>query len=314
MGSNATAPNVDILLGTYNGERFLGEQLRSIEAQTFSSWRVIARDDGSSDGTRSMLEEFGHRYGERFQLITDDAGRLGPAGNFGRLLAASTAPFVCFCDQDDVWLPEKVATLVEAAQTRPTNQPLLVHSDLEVVDDALRPVSPSFWAFEGISPSRDSLNQLLVQNCVTGCACLINDRLREIALPVPPAAIMHDWWLALVAAACGEIRPVPAALVRYRQHGSNDTGAKRWGPALWLGHARGLLRPGPYRKKAANYRAQAAALDSVPHGGHRPLRRKLASDFARLAERPYLARVRFVLQNQILMTGFLRNILWLRSV
>src|SRR5829696_7008565 len=94
----------DILLATFNGARFLPEQLASIEAQTHGGWRLIVRDDGSDDGTRSIIEAFAERHGERVRFLRDGRSQLGACGNFAALLEASDAPYFMFCDQDDVWL------------------------------------------------------------------------------------------------------------------------------------------------------------------------------------------------------------------
>jgi len=158
---------------------------------------------------------------------------LGPAMAFGRVLAETTAPFVCFCDQDDVWLPEKLATtvgLLEQLARATGGGPLLVHSDLAVVDASLLPVAASFDRYQNLGArSRTALRHLLVQNSVTGCTVCMNRSLVDLVVPIPAEAVMHDWWTALVAAAFGRIVYHPAALVNYRQHGSNVRGARRLG-------------------------------------------------------------------------------------
>ncbi len=222
----------DILLATFNGASHLAAQLDSLLSQTEASWRLLVRDDGSSDATPRIIASYRDRYPERIVVIDEGGERLGPAGNFARLLGVATAGRIMFCDQDDVWLPEKIAvtgrkmTELEGAAGRET--PLLVHTDLAVVDGELRPLAPSLWRFQGVDPEKGGgLNRLLVQNCATGCTVMINRALRDLALPIPPGAMMHDWWLALVAAAFGRIGHVPEPTVLYRQHGANDTGARR---------------------------------------------------------------------------------------
>ncbi|HEX2854924.1 MAG TPA: glycosyltransferase family 2 protein [Opitutaceae bacterium] len=302
---------VDILLATYNGGRFLAEQLRSLEEQTFRNWRLIARDDGSTDGTRALLAEFQARHPGTVRLLEDGAGRLGVAGNYARLLAASTADLGLFCDQDDCWLPDKIERLrAIAAQKENPEIPFLVHSDLEVTDRNLRTVAASFWRYQHIDPARCAWSQLLVQNVVTGCACLFNAALRRAALPLPPEAIMHDWWLALVAASSGNLVWTREPTVRYRQHDANDTGAKRWGPGHWLHHARGALTRETYREKLRAYQRQAAALARHEAAPIPPPVRATLAEFAGLEKsRPYFSRVRFLRRHRIVKTGMLRNLL-----
>jgi rhamnosyltransferase len=159
--------------------------------------------------------------------------RLGVIGNFGALLQhahRSGAEYVFSSDQDDVWQPTKLSrsldlmARLEAEHGRDT--PLLVHSDLAVVDQALRPLHPSFLRYQGIqNEEADPLEVLLVQNYVTGCASLLNRPLLALALPIPACCIMHDWWIAQCAAARGAIGFIPDPTILYRQHGANQIGA-----------------------------------------------------------------------------------------
>src|SRR5262245_40587271 len=109
----AADSTIDILLATYNGAAYLAEQLDSIEAQTHPNWRLIARDDGSTDGTLAVIETFRARHSEKVVVLRDEDGNIGLVQNFSRLMEASTAPYAAFCDQDDVWLPEKLSLCLE---------------------------------------------------------------------------------------------------------------------------------------------------------------------------------------------------------
>lgn len=225
--------SVDILLATYQGEAFLAEQLDSLFAQTDADWRLVARDDGSTDGTRRLLERAAATHPGRVVVLPADGRRLGASGSFGFLLEQSEAPYVMFCDQDDVWLPGKVATTLAAMRsleaTHGPGTPLLVNTDLKVVDERLGVIDESLWHYQRIHPGRlDRLSRVLMQNFATGCATMANRPLVALAAPVPAAAVMHDWWLALAATAFGKVAPLREATVLYRQHGRNDVGASRW--------------------------------------------------------------------------------------
>jgi glycosyltransferase involved in cell wall biosynthesis len=224
---------IDILLATYNGETYLPEQLNSLLAQTRRGWRLLVRDDGSSDGTREILENYRSRHPGLIMIIPSEGQTLGACGNFGRLLERSDAPYVMLCDQDDVWLPDKIETTLAAMRELEREHggttPLLVHTDLEVVDERLTVICESLWRFQSTEPQRlIKLNRLLLQNLATGCTIMINRTLRDLALPVPKQAWMHDWWLVLVATALGRVAAVASPTVLYRQHGQNDCGALRW--------------------------------------------------------------------------------------
>ena len=307
---------VDILMATYNGERFLEAQLASLESQTHEQWRLIVRDDGSTDATNEILGAFAARNPARVVRIRDERGRLGAGGSFATLLGVSTAEYGCFCDQDDVWRPDKIEMLLQVALAHAgAGRPLLVHSDLEVVDKDMRTMAASFWRHQFIRPERCLWSQLLVQNVVTGCACLFNASLRRGALPVPSDAIMHDWWLALVAASSGgTICCVPDPLVRYRQHGANDTGAKKWDLAYMLRHAPEFFRRDAFRIKFRAYQRQAAVLARHPYEEIPGSVRDLLLAFSDLSRLSYADRVRFLWRHRVLKTGVLRNVALLARI
>jgi rhamnosyltransferase len=220
-----------ILLATYNGTDFIEEQIKSIQGQSFKDWLLFIRDDGSTDGTIDKIQAILHTD-PRITLLRDGLGNIGVVRNFAELMQKALdagADYVAFCDQDDVWHADKLTLLLNAArkeeQTDPA-MPLLVHSDLEIVDESLHMLYPSFMAHRRIAPFAPQLESVLCQNIVTGCACLINRPLLSLALPVAQGALMHDWWLALLALAYGKIVYVEQPLVRYRQHGKNVIGVQ----------------------------------------------------------------------------------------
>ncbi len=226
--------NIAILLSTYNGEKYLVELLDSLFVQTFVDWHLYVRDDSSTDGTLEIVRTYIGLHPSKITLIEDALGNIGPAKSFSFLMQDTTAPYLAFCDQDDVWLPNKLSlqfTQMREAEEKYTPAcPLLVHTDLIVADKFLNQVAASLWKHQKMSPNKMcSINQLLIQNFVTGCACLINRKLVTLAEPIPDEVIMHDWWIALIAQLKGKIINVSETTVVYRQHGMNDTGVKKWG-------------------------------------------------------------------------------------
>lgn len=221
-------PRTVIAMATYNGARFLPQQISSIRNQSRSDWTLIVRDDGSTDGTREILR-LAAAQDSRFELLDDGLGRLGAVGNFARVAVAARdrgAKRLLFADQDDVWFPDKVArtlTVMDEAETSsPHGTPLLVHSDLALIDAAGGSIHSSFMRHQrvrhdGVAP----LRTLLVQNFVTGCSMCANAALLRVALPVPTGVAMHDWWFALCAAATGRLVFIPEPTVYYRRHESN---------------------------------------------------------------------------------------------
>jgi glycosyltransferase involved in cell wall biosynthesis len=231
-----------ILLATYNGARFLPVQLDSLLAQTYQDYVVVARDDGSQDTTSDLLFNFKKQREGRCLIISDRDRDLGACRNFGRLLRLALAhdselKYFAFCDQDDWWAPDKLRAMISqlcALRQENPDLPLLVHCDLEIVDEELRPIASSYWRHQKVDPAQHQLRSLLFRNSTVGCAMIINRKLAEIVLPIPAEAIMHDWWITLVAAITGKIGVAPRRFVKYRQHKGNTLGAKSRGLKRFL--------------------------------------------------------------------------------
>lgn len=225
---------IAILLSTYNGERYILDQLRSLEEQSCRDFDLYIRDDGSSDNSVGTINRFLQTSSMAVHIFSDGTN-LGAAQNFATLLKDTLIyknyRYFMFCDQDDIWLKEKIEQTRDAmrkAEAFNPNQPILVHSDLEVVDASLNTIAPSFWSYQKINPQYNRLNNLLIQNVITGCTVMINRPLAEFG-PIPRDIIMHDWWLGLLATTFGEIVTLPQSTILYRQHGDNNIGASTIG-------------------------------------------------------------------------------------
>jgi glycosyltransferase involved in cell wall biosynthesis len=223
--------NIDILLATYNGQKYLREQIDSILSQSNQDWQLVIRDDKSLDDTLSIIKDYLARYPDKIKLIEDNGCHLGAKLNFQCLLEHSTAEYIMFCDQDDVWLPQKIDITLNAmkvAEKNFHNKPIMIHSDLVVVDANLKKVASSLWTYQKVVPSKnDDLNRIILQNVATGCTIMINSKAKDVSLPIPEEAVMHDWWIALKVAQYGKILHIPKQLVLYRQHTGNLVGAKK---------------------------------------------------------------------------------------
>jgi hypothetical protein len=289
MPSLRASPTLWILLSAYNGARHLAEQIESIRAQTLTDWRLLLRDDGSADQSLRLAEAFAGRD-DRIELLRDQRGNLGPVASFGALLeaaAARGAAYVALADQDDVWIANKLEcqlALLQAHEATAPDQPTLVHSDLAVVDEDLRPIHQSFLRRQRLEHlAVDPLRRLLVQNFVTGCTTLFNAALLRAVIPVP-RVVMHDWWVAQCAAAVGTILFVDEPTVLYRQHGSNVLGSRS---SLQM-YLAALRRPSEWWARDGRHLAAAreqacmlaARLGSLPSGTEAdPERRALVNGF-----------------------------------
>jgi glycosyltransferase involved in cell wall biosynthesis len=222
---------IALLMATYNGGAFIEAQLDSLLGQTMEDWQLLVRDDRSDDDTVEKIQSYAAKD-KRILLLNDESVRLGASLSYFKLLehGSAHADYFMFCDQDDVWLPDKIEVTLRKMQEMEkrfdSRTPLLVHTDLSVADRNLRVFAPSLWTYQNLDPKIAGLNRLLAQNNVTGCTVMINRPLAALTTP-PTPVIMHDWWLALVAAAFGAIGYVSQSTIVYRQHGTNDTGAKR---------------------------------------------------------------------------------------
>jgi len=246
-------PLVQILLSTWNGAQWLPDLLESLLRQTYPHWQILIRDDGSHDQTLKQLVAWQARYPERVSELIISPQRIGRQGSFSALVQHSRADYLMFCDQDDVWLPEKIEWQLEAmlkleAQFGATH-PLLAHSDLVMVDAHKQLLNASFWNYRGFDLQQRKQAYLLNNN-VTGCATLFNRSAAQLAFPLPPEALHHDRWLALVCAWFGHIEPLAQPTILYRQHTENAIGAVpsvTWGDLDqrirgWSQQARAFLR------------------------------------------------------------------------
>ncbi len=223
-----------VLLAACNGEKNLPALLDSLSSQTDPDFCVLMQDDGSTDGTPALLRSRAD-LDPRFSFGNNPGRHLGAAGNFLSLLSQTDADFALLCDQDDIWMPEKIGVLkqamLEAVSADGAEKPILVHSDCSLVDEEGSPIGDSFFRHQGWDPNAVTLPPLLVQNNVTGCTVIMNRPLINLVAAHGKARdlFMHDWFIALTAAAFGRIVFVPQPLTAYRQHGGNAIGASRSG-------------------------------------------------------------------------------------
>ena len=222
-----------VVLCTCNGERFLAEQWRSLLGQTRLPDAIVARDDASGDGTWSLLQTLradAEQRGVRVDLQRQSRN-LGVVANFEAALAAADGDIVFLCDQDDVWHPDKIATVLAEFARRPTLT--LLHSNARLIDADGAPLRHTLFRVLEVSRRERArlhdgraFDALLRRNLATGATIALRRSLLADARPFPPEWV-HDEWLAIVAAALGEVDCVESPLIEYRQHGGNQIGASR---------------------------------------------------------------------------------------
>lgn len=222
----------EILLASYNGARYIREQIDSILGQKDNRWHLTISDDGSTDDTREIVDDYVRRYPQRIRRI-ESGRRFGNArDHFFWLIGQCDADYMLSCDQDDRWYDDKLGktldALLDAERERGKDCPLLVFSDQTPTDGKLRPLAPSLMRYQNQFFEYFDYRSILMQNVVTGGAMGFNRALAKLAgqCKDPTQTIMHDWWMAAVAARFGKIVYIDEQLGDYRQHGTNSVGAK----------------------------------------------------------------------------------------
>ncbi len=215
---------ISVALCTYNGEKYLAQQIESILNQSVQVDELVIVDDNSTDQTEEVIKS----YANKFPIIKffKNTPSLGVIKNFERAISLCSGDYIAPSDQDDVWLNNKIEKMLDALKEKKG----MVFCDLIVVNQHLETLHPSFWASSGlrIGAPQEYLGQLITQNFVTGCACMFTKDIKQKALPFPNNIPMHDYWLALVAACEDQLHRVPEALIQYRQHSNNVVGSVRY--------------------------------------------------------------------------------------
>lgn len=215
---------IDILLSTYNGEKYLSEQLDSLFSQSYNDFRIIVRDDGSIDKTRDILLEYKNKFNNKLDVYFEN--NVGPKNSFFELIKKSTNDYVMFCDQDDIWLDNKLEIMINVIKQY-NNIPTLVYCDLKVVDENLNIICNSFYDYQGIDRYKNSFFDLVKKSVFPGCSLMLNRKLVEIIKYADVNNIrMHDCYVGLIASYFGNVVYVDEKLNLYRQHSDNTIGAR----------------------------------------------------------------------------------------
>jgi len=215
---------VSVVMATFNGEKYIREQLDSILNQDYRNLEVIVVDDASTDSTVSILEEYSQR--DKRVSYTCSEKNAGTSASFELALGSAKGDFIAFSDQDDIFDMRKISVMVAALKANPSRD--MVVSDLALIDAEGNIIADSMWQHQQLRVKEGKpFKQLLYMNFVTGCAMMIRRRLLKIALPLPVGCMVHDWWFAVVSCSerGGGLVLVKDALTLYRQHGANSIGS-----------------------------------------------------------------------------------------
>lgn len=279
---------VNILMSTYNGQQFLAEQIRSIQEQSYTDWTLFIRDDGSSDNTKEILKDFEHQDSRIHLIDSDKSDNLGVIKSFHKLVNHDRADYYFFSDQDDVWLPNKLELSLKEAQNYLADFPLMVYMDLKVVNQDLEIMTESMVKSQSHHANTE-LVQELTENTVTGGVAMINHALAEMWQETDDI-LMHDWYLALLASAFGNLVFIDQPGELYRQHSDNVLGARTLSKRFkkWI---RPHILFAVYWDLIKNSQKQARHLLQMPLSQSN---RELIEAFVTIMDKPMLERFRIL--------------------
>lgn len=305
---------IDILLATYNGEKFIKELLDSLLKQKCEEdFCIRIRDDGSKDATCKILKGYQKQYPEKIFVERN----LIPTGsakcNFFKLLEDAKGEYVMFCDQDDIWEERKIQITIDAMKQKekvaPT-RPVLVCTDLKIINEKKEILSASFRRYMNLEKD-GKLRRIILQNNVTGCTMMINRPLLNLMKKEVRVEniLMHDHYAAILALLFGELIYLDASPILYRQHADNSVGAKNAKSFSYL-FSRWKKGKKQYRKDLfASARQVNEILNCFANEKIEESSRKLLEEYAKIEEMGKLQRIRFYLKYKVFKYGWIRCVM-----
>lgn len=305
-------------MAVYNGQEYIREQLESLKDQTYTEWRLVIRDDRSSDKTAEIVKKFSDEVEQEVIFKVNEKPSGSAKNNFALLINdAKESDYVMFCDQDDIWKKDKIEItfnkMKQAEERYGRDFPLLVHGDVEVIDENGNINADSMFEMSHINAD-SKLPQILIQNHVTGCTMMCNKKLIAGISEYASSEyiIMHDYLAALYASVFGKIEVIKKPLLSYRQHSGNSVGAKNNNNPVYL--LKRLANGRKSYKEAMEtsrnqvkffveiYREELAAEKYCEEY-------ELMSGYASLGSRAKLYRIMFYKKNHIWKNGTIRKIM-----
>ncbi|MEI2683246.1 glycosyltransferase family 2 protein [Erwinia aphidicola] len=221
---------VAVLLSTYNGQEFLKEQLDSLISQNNNNFKVFIRDDGSNDKTLNICRDYQERYDDKFLVLDDDLGNLGVTRSFEKLMQTVNSELYMFCDQDDIWLPNKINSAIshynDFANKYSKERPVMFYTDLIPFKDSNTIISNSYLKLIN-ADTNPELDDLIFSVPTWGCTCIFNAAMKDKALPMPRYIRYHDGWLCLLAYLSNSLIYIDECDIYYRLHDKNSSNASK---------------------------------------------------------------------------------------
>lgn len=301
-----------IVMCTYNGEKYIQEQLQSIVDNTIDNWNIIIFDDQSNDNTIEIIKAYQKKYPTKIFLRINQV-KKGVITNFlngvyETGLQMKKDDYIMLCDQDDVWNPNKIEKTLngmnELTRIYGVNIPLLVCTDVRVVNDTLDIVNESFRRMNHYRINKLDFSHLMMENKVQGCTTMINKSTAVMLDKIPDKATMHDGWLALIASAFGSIKYIDEPTMNYRQHGNNVQGSVEYKDDV----KSKFSNLGSQRKIVMDSTLQIKEFLEI-YGDRLPEHiKKSAIAFALLSQQNFFERRYNIIRFRMWKSGMLRNI------
>ncbi len=289
---------VAIVMTTYNGEKYVGEQINSILNSTYQDFELFIYDDGSKDNTVSILRGFESENPSKVHVIQNEVN-LGVNRNFLEAFSKTTMDYVMFCDQDDVWNSNKIAMTLKRMRH-------MEGQAGKVADQNLNVLYRSFFCSNHLNPRKTDLAHLLMENKLIGCTVMVNAALRKVFQSncIPEKAKFHDWWIALIAASLGRICFINESTMLYRQHGSNVVG----GADFFTYFKNRISTIKKQKESVIALENQADEFLSLYGNLLSQEKREIMICFSNLNKNSFLARRCLIIKYGYLKSGLIRNI------
>jgi glycosyltransferase involved in cell wall biosynthesis len=301
--------NVSIVMTTYNGEKFLEEQINSILSSTYQDFELYIVDDGSQDNTMEILSRYKEKYPGKINFCRNETN-LGVTLNFLKAVSKTTSEYIMLCDQDDIWKADKIAKTLKRVKQMEVQfgkeLPIAVFTDAYVVDEGLNIIHESFFRSGRLNPRLTDLPHLLMENKLIGCTAMINQGVRRIlqSNSLPKRARFHDGWLGLIAASVGKIGFIREPTLLYRQHGANIVGNRGFLSYVF----NRISNVGKQKRALSELYIQAEEFAFLYHDFIDGRKLEIITRFSRLGKVNFIKRRIIIIRYGYLKSGIIRNI------
>lgn len=296
---------IHIVLATYNGEKYIREQLESILANKYKDISIEICDDGSTDGTLEIAKEYVEKYSHI--SLHENPKNLGYVMNFMEGIRRSKSPYIMLCDQDDIWHEDKIEKTYERMRSlekeNGSNVPLMVFTDAMNFDSESGEDLGSFHKSSHLDIKKIDTAHLFMENKCIGCTIMVNAAILDYLTVLPKEIRVHDWWLALICCNFGKISYIAETTLQYRQHSGNMIGGSGFSEYL--------------KNRIANLHRQRESIRETFAQGeafYRVFGQKLPEDkqrivqqFARMSRTGALGRREKMIRLGFCKSGFVRN-------